>query len=259
MQPPRSSQMTRRAGLIIRHRALWLSELLAGTTVALLLVCFMSMTLVILLNSFSIRTFDRNIAALEKEKIQRTHAISGLREQTRILALMRKLTGSTVSDRTLCEVAGLVHRSSVQFGYDPLLLVAVIKVEGVFDPMARGRFISGAHSGALGLMQLKFETAQDMARQLKLPLRGEEDLFDPEINLVLGIAYLTQLIKRFKSFKLGLLAYNQGPGVIRQSLTNKEPLSIAYYQKVLHYYYRLKKMSRASETASGDDALPRRR
>jgi soluble lytic murein transglycosylase-like protein len=251
MSPPTSLQVTQSAGFLIRHRALWLSELLAGSAVALLLVCFMSMTLIILLNSLTIRAFDRDIAAREAEKIQQTYAISGLREQARILSLIRKLAGGMVSDSTLCEVAGLVHRSSAQFGYDPLLLVAVIRVEGVFNPAARGRYISGAYSGAIGLMQLKFETAQEMARKLKLPLRNEQDLFNPEINLVLGIAYLTQLVKRFKSFKLGLLAYNQGPGVIRQTLTNKEPLSITYYQKVLRYYYRLKKMSATLQDPPG--------
>jgi soluble lytic murein transglycosylase-like protein len=242
-----ASQKKVHVGFFFRHGALWLSELLATAFVALMLVCFMSLTLVILLNSLTIRHLDGSIASLESEKIQNSYVIDALHEQARILAVMRALAGKRVADQTLCDVAGLVYRSSRPFGYDPLLLVAVIRVEGVFDPNARGRFRSGNESGALGLMQLKYETAQEVARLLEMPYLEREDLFNPEINLVLGVAYLTQLVKRFKSFKLGLLAYNLGPGTVRQTLTNREPLPIAYYRKVLRSYYRLKKIAREIE------------
>ncbi|MBN2037602.1 MAG: lytic transglycosylase domain-containing protein [Chitinispirillaceae bacterium] len=234
-------------GFFFRHGALWLSELLANAFVALMLVCFMSLTAVTLLNSLTIRHLDASIASLESEKIHNSYAIDALKEQARILAVMRKLAGQRVADRTLCDVAALVYRSSRQFGYDPLLLVAVIRVEGVFNPNALGRFRSGKESGALGLMQLKFETAQEVARQLEMPKLERDDLFNPGINLVLGVAYLTQLVKQFRSFKLGLLAYNLGPGTVRQTLTNREPLPIAYYRKVLRSYYRLKKIAREIE------------
>jgi soluble lytic murein transglycosylase len=90
-------------------------------------------------------------------------------------------------------------------------------------------------------MQLKFSTAQGVAAELGIPLKSPEDLFVPEVNIALGVAYLTQLIAMFKDLKLGILAYNQGPGTIMESLAGKRPLSISYYDKVLKTYYRLKR------------------
>lgn len=234
---------TRRFGFMFRHRALWISELLATVMVGLLLACFMSIMVIILLNSLTIRGFDRSIATLKSEKIQLTYSLDTRRREARVFSIMQKLAGQRVTGAPLYEAAALVCKSSDQFGYDPLLLVAVIRVEGVFNPAALGRFRSGAPSGAMGLMQLKYETAVEVGRQLEMEHIDEKDLFNPEINLVLGVAYLTQLIKWFRSFKLGLIAYNQGPGAVRQTLTNKEPLSIDYYQKVLGNYYQLKRIA----------------
>ena len=72
-------------------------------------------------------------------------------------------------------------------------------------------------------MQLKPATAREVASQLKMDSLTEKDLFKPEINVVLGVAYLTSMISRFKSFKLGLLAYNQGPAEVSRQLSTKQP------------------------------------
>jgi soluble lytic murein transglycosylase-like protein len=248
------TRRTRRFGFMFRHRALWISELLATVMVGLFLVCFMAIMVIILLNYLTIRGFDRSIAACKSEKIQLTYTLETRRREARIVSIMRKLAGRRIAGATLNEAAALVCKSSDQFGYDPLLLVAVIRVEGVFNPAALGRFRSGARSGAMGLMQLKYKTAVEVARQLEMEHIEEKDLFNPEINLVLGVAYLTQLIKRFRSFKLGLIAYNQGPGAVRQTLTNKEPLSITYYQKVLHSYYLLKRIAADLESTPAEPA-----
>ena len=66
-----------------------------------------------------------------------------LERDARIMTLLRKLAGATVPDHALCVVAKTVSHSSAQFGYDPLLLLAVIRVESVFNAGARGRFLSG--------------------------------------------------------------------------------------------------------------------
>jgi soluble lytic murein transglycosylase-like protein len=244
---------TRRFGFMLRHRALWLSELLATVMVALLLVCYMSVTLIILLNYVTVRGFDHAIAAQKTECTHLSYTLDNLRREARALDVMRRLACQKVADSTLCQVASLVRRSSDQFGYDPLLLVAVIRVEGEFNPAALGRFRSGALSGALGLMQLNFKTAREVALQLEMPHLEEKDLFNPAINMVLGVAYLTQLINRFQSFKLGLLAYNQGPGTVLGQLVNKESLSVTYYKKVLSSYFQLKRMANEMEpiTQSG--------
>jgi soluble lytic murein transglycosylase-like protein len=99
-------------------------------------------------------------------------------------------------------------------------------------------------------MQIKLETAQDIGRSLGMRVTTIHDLFKPEVNLALGVGYLTQLIAQFHSFKLGLLAYNQGPAVIQDYLSTRTPLSINYYNRVLGSYYRLKKSAKAPAGAN---------
>jgi soluble lytic murein transglycosylase-like protein len=147
----------------------------------------------------------------------------------------------------LCRVATLVSSNSRKFGYDPILLLSVIHVESIFDPSAKGRYLSGELSGATGLMQLQYETAVEVAKQLHMPPLGPRDLLKPDVNLVLGVAYLTQLITQFKSFKLGLLAYNQGPVAVYQTISNGEPLTLDYYKLVLKSYFSLKKTAKEIE------------
>jgi soluble lytic murein transglycosylase len=165
--------------------------------------------------------------------------LRGLRERYRLVAAVKTVVGERIPDSTQFQLVDLVYRNSRRFGYDPLLVLAVIHVESVFDPRALGRYRDGRVSGALGLMQLKPATAREVAEDLDIELSGPSDLFRPEINIVLGVAYLTRLVSRFESFKLGLLAYNQGPGTIMQDLSARRPLSIRYYRKVLRSYYRL--------------------
>ena len=121
-----------------------------------------------------------------------------------------------------------------------MLILAVIQVESVFKPEALGRYKNLKLSGALGLMQLMPETAREIAANLGISIKSDADIFRPDVNLAVGVAYLTKLISSFKSFKLGLLAYNQGPGVIKEQLQGNHPLSIDYYNRVLKKYYALK-------------------
>lgn len=81
----------------------------------------------------------------------------------------------------------------------PWLLVAVVRAESNFDPMAVSR------AGAAGLTQLMPATAAD---------RGVADVFDPEQNLDAGAGYLRAMLDRFDSLTLALAAYNAGPNTI---------------------------------------------
>jgi soluble lytic murein transglycosylase-like protein len=94
---------------------------------------------------------------------------------------------------------------------DRALIFAVMRQESQFRPGAE----SGA--GAVGLMQLMPDTAQEMAERLGIALggRGQAKLTDPAVNIALGQRFLTQLLNQ-EQIKGNLIlfaaAYNSGPG-----------------------------------------------
>ena len=230
-------------GILFHGNKIWLSELTSIVFVMLVSGTLFVMCLIILKNEVYSNTLTKEISSLKKSSILYENKLNHLRDVYRISQILNSFAGKRIPRETIVKVSELVYKNSKQFGYDPLLLLAVIHVESVFNPNALGRYRSGTLSGALGLMQLKFETAQSVAKRLELLPLNREDLFKPEINLVLGTAYLTKLITQFKSFKLGLLAYNAGPGTIRTYLTKKEPLPLRYYSKVLRSYYELQSIA----------------
>ncbi|MDR0305771.1 MAG: transglycosylase SLT domain-containing protein [Chitinispirillales bacterium] len=234
-------------GIMFVGNKVWISELFSIVFICFLLIILLSISFIISRNAIAIHNLDKEIAVLKTEKVNSDHYIKGLREKNRLFKLMSAAAGKKVSEPIVRQLTDLVYQNSLQYGYNPELLLAVIHVESRFDPRALGRYRSGNLSGALGLMQVKYETALDVAKPLGIKNLKPEDLFDPEINLVLGTAYLTQLITRFKSFKLGILAYNLGPGTVRSTLSRKEQLPTRYYEKVLAQYYKLREMGKAEE------------
>lgn len=56
-----------------------------------------------------------------------------------------------------------------------------------------------------------------IAQQLELEY-NEQDLLDPEINIMLGCWYINYLSKRFPSFTAALAAYNGGQGNVQSWL-----------------------------------------
>jgi soluble lytic murein transglycosylase len=167
-----------------------------------------------------------------------------MREQQRILIILDSVAGDRIRPDAKIRLAELIYTSSRQFGYNPELLLAVIAVESRFNPAALGRYRSGSRSGALGLMLIKYPTALEVAKTIGMTGLTQADLLDPEINMILGTAYLTMLISRFQSFKLGIMAYNLGPGTVRRGLSRNEQIPTRYYERVLGYYYRFKAIGR---------------
>lgn len=102
-----------------------------------------------------------------------------------------------------------ITASAATHGVDPYLVAAVIRSESSWDPVA------SSHQGALGLMQLMPETAQDMvAKGLVDGKRySYENLEDPAINIEYGCAYLSYLLTYFNgATDRAIAAYNAGMG-----------------------------------------------
>lgn len=229
--------------IIVRRGHVWVSELLGIFIVLTILVSLAILVSKVFVLEFTIKKNSAHLSETRTERVNLTHELKEMRKKQNIAMVLDNFTRGKLQPPILWTLVDLVYQNSTTFGYDPFLVLAVIHVESLFDPNARGQYRSGAFSGALGLMQLKYETAQEVAKALGMPFREKEELFVPEINIILGVSYLTQQISYFKSLKLGILAYNQGPGTILDNLKRNQPLSINYYNKVLKSYYELKRMS----------------
>lgn len=125
------------------------------------------------------------------------------------------------------------------YNFDPLLVLAIVAHESRGNPWARGQFRSGTESGALGLMQLKHETAAEIAQSFGVMIHSEQDLFKPEVNLVLGTAYLMKLMARYGNVSHAIMAYNIGPGAMDSRLRQRRQLPVAYYESVMRSYRKL--------------------
>ncbi|MHA1571001.1 MAG: lytic transglycosylase domain-containing protein, partial [Alphaproteobacteria bacterium] len=99
------------------------------------------------------------------------------------------------------------------------LVLALIRQESTFDTRASSRV------GAQGLMQLMPATAKRTARDIGQPYSKDRLTEDPDYNMSLGSAYLSQMLDRYEgSPVLALAAYNGGPGnVDRWLVRNGDP------------------------------------
>lgn len=138
------------------------------------------------------------------------------------------------------EVASLIEivdRAARRFEVDPLMVLAIIEVESRFDPNAV------SPRGAVGLMQLREETAFDLARALGMTLGPEDSLLSPELNVTLGTFYLRRLVDRFGSFDAALSAYHAGPTRIEDRLARSIPVSLEYCDRIWNVIVSLQSRS----------------
>jgi soluble lytic murein transglycosylase len=90
--------------------------------------------------------------------------------------------------------------------------------------------------GALGLMQVLPSTGEELARKHGVVWRGAETLFDPLVNVKLGVAYLKQLSDRYSHVPTALAAYNWGPGRIDKRIRRGDTLPKIYVKKIMRAY-----------------------
>jgi soluble lytic murein transglycosylase len=174
---------------------------------------------------------------LEQTKIRSANELG-----TKALAYVRIgrgldiLAGDKLSDEQKSVLAEKLLAISNDYKIDPLLILAVIRHESRGNPNARGVYTSGAHSGALGLMQIKYQSALEVASSVGVEIKSREDLFVPEKNLMVGTAYLLRLIAKYQDMKHALIAYNIGFAALDEKLKSKETLPTKYYGKVMQDY-----------------------
>jgi soluble lytic murein transglycosylase-like protein len=95
---------------------------------------------------------------------------------------------------------GLITEHARRNDVRPDLVRAVVQVESAYNPYAI------SPKGAAGLMQLMPGVIREF---------GVKNVFNPEENLRAGVAYLRQLLDRYKNNEvLALAAYNAGPTAV---------------------------------------------
>ncbi|UUQ64054.1 transglycosylase SLT domain-containing protein [Pseudomonas fuscovaginae UPB0736] len=113
----------------------------------------------------------------------------------------------------------LVREAQVR-GLHSSWVFAITRQESAFMDDAR------SNAGATGLMQLMPGTAKETARKFSIPLASPQQVLDPDKNVQLGAAYLSQVQSQFNGNRvLATAAYNAGPGRVRQWLKGANHLS----------------------------------
>jgi soluble lytic murein transglycosylase-like protein len=137
---------------------------------------------------------------------------------------------SGLSEAEIAQVAATIVREANLHGIDPNLVIAVIHIE------SRGNAFALSPVGAMGLMQIMPPTGEELAERLDIHWRGPQTLFDPLLNIRMGVAYLEQLESRYGSMATALAAYNWGPGRIDSRLRHGATLPVVYSGSVLASY-----------------------
>ena len=100
-----------------------------------------------------------------------------------------------------------VEESANKYDIDPLLIYSVIKAESNFNPNVE------SSSKAIGLMQIMQSTAAEIANSSNITLNSLNDLYNPGINIEIGVAYFASLKQKYNgNEELALIAYNAGFG-----------------------------------------------
>ena len=102
----------------------------------------------------------------------------------------------------------IVHREAIilesrRRNLDPALVAAIIRQESGFNPRAT------SSAGARGLMQIMPRVGRAVARSINVPEWRSDLLYQPDINLQLGIRHLEAFISRYEA-PYALAAYNAG-------------------------------------------------
>ncbi len=139
----------------------------------------------------------------------------------------------------------LVQKYALPAGVEQELVLAMISVE------SKGRTRAVSRKGAAGLMQIMPSTAQQIALENGVAAPSVDDLFDPDTNIRLGVAYLSNLLKRYDNdTTLALGAYNAGPRKIREwmsanpGLSSRELCLTAFYPETRQYVISVLKKQR---------------
>ncbi len=118
---------------------------------------------------------------------------------------------------------------------DPFLILSIIRQESAFDPTAR------SSANARGLMQMIPSTGERVWGESGLTKERKErfhpdTLYDPAINIRLGVAYFAGLLKRYDGrVTHALAAYNAGEAAVDRWRERFGPLTDEEFAEMIPY------------------------
>jgi soluble lytic murein transglycosylase len=129
-----------------------------------------------------------------------TAKASAAARESRVAAEVRRAAGDYPAP-----FREMVVRASKQQKLDPRLVLSIMRQESGFNPRAKSQ------AGARGLLQMTPDMAAKYAPAVKLSQVSEEDLFRPDINILVASAYLGELQRMFPDLPEAIAAsYNGG-------------------------------------------------
>jgi soluble lytic murein transglycosylase-like protein len=149
-----------------------------------------------------------------------------------ILAVLeRHPTG--LANVTKEELAEVIYEEATRHNQDPKFILAVIAIESEFKNWAV------SVKGAKGLMQIMPEVGQFLAQEMGIEWSGDRTLFNPFLNIRMGVYYLSQLTRHFNDPRIALTAYNYGPTYVQDLIERNQVLPPYYYRRILSVYQTL--------------------
>ena len=152
----------------------------------------------------------RDALANQNLMVATAHALAGSDQASRSIALGRRAIdeiGHSPENYRLyfpvLERETLIS-SSRENGLDPILVASLIRQESNFNPLATSPV------GARGLMQLMPAVGKSLAEAKGIRPWDPDILYQPAINIRLGTAHLSDLVRRYPEVVKVLAAYNAG-------------------------------------------------
>ena len=123
----------------------------------------------------------------------------------------------------------------------PTVVASVINVESSYKKNAM------SNKKAIGLMQIKLDTANYLNDINNTEHISETQLFDAKTNIEYGCMYLSYLVEKFEDIYTSLAAYNAGETRVRSWLKSEEfsadgkTLIYIPYKETANYIEKIKK------------------
>ena len=173
---------------------------------------------------------------LEQEEIikNQREELEELEEFRDILDTVKKFSGRNMGKKEERVTALSIYKASKETKLDWKVLSALIMTESSY----RANIVSVDPS--YGLMQLKLPTANYMAGKVGTQKMSARELLDIQNNVEYGSKYLLSQVIKFSSLSDGIMAYNFGPGRMRQlKREKKKKFESSYLKKIKKYHKKI--------------------